>query len=284
MIQIKDLEFSYRKKNKLFTSLNVTFNKGQVYGILGHNGAGKTTLLKLIAGLLFPKSGDCNVYGFIPSKREPNFLEDIFYIPEEFEFPALTIEKFIQIHAGFYPKFDIDTMDDLLNEFELSANSKINNLSFGQKKKLLIAFAISTNCRVLLMDEPTNGLDIPSKSKFRKIIASYFNEDRLFLISTHQVRDLDNILDTLLVIEKGQVIFNQTTESIQQNLCFKKVKNADDTPNVLYADKEFGGYSVLTSKSENEETKLDIELLYKAINSKKEAVNKAFEPKTNRHE
>ncbi len=284
MIQIKDLEFSYRKKNKLFTSLNVTFNKGQVYGILGHNGAGKTTLLKLIAGLLFPKSGTCLVNSFKPENRNPNFLEDIFYIPEEFEFPALTIEKYVKIHAVFYPKFDINTMDDLLNAFELSANNKINNLSFGQKKKLLIAFAISTNCRVLLMDEPTNGLDIPSKSKFRKMIASYFNEDRLFLISTHQVRDLDNILDTLLVIEKGQVIFSQTTEAIQQNLCFKKVKNADDTPNVLYADKEFGGYSVLTSKSENEETKLDIELLYKAINSNKEAVNKAFEPKTNTHE
>lgn len=284
MIKIENLEFSYRRKNKLFTSLNVTFNEGQVYGILGHNGAGKTTLLKLIAGLLFPKSGKCSVDGFIPKKRNPYFLEDIFYIPEEFEFPALTIEKYVKIHAVFYPKFDINTMDDLLNEFELSANSKINNLSFGQKKKLLIAFAISTNCRILLMDEPTNGLDIPSKSKFRKMIASYFNEDRLFIISTHQVRDLDNILDTLLVIEKGEVIFNQTTEAIQQNLCFKKVKNTEDIPNVLFADKEFGGYSVLTAKSEKEETKIDIELLYKAINSDKEVVNHAFIPKTNKHE
>ncbi|MCB2195613.1 MAG: ABC transporter ATP-binding protein [Bacteroidetes bacterium] len=284
MIQIKDLEFSYRKKNKLFTSLNVTFNKGQVYGILGHNGAGKTTLLKLIAGLLFPKSGDCNVYGFTPAKREPDFLEDIFYIPEEFEFPSLTIEKYVKIHARFYPKFDLSTMDHLLNEFELTGNSKINSLSFGQKKKLLIAFAISTNCRVLLMDEPTNGLDIPSKSTFRKIIASYFNEDRIFLISTHQVRDLDNILDTLIVIEKGKVIFNQTVGDIQENLCFKKVKNVDDTPNVLFADKEFGGYSVLTNKSGTDETKIDIELLYKAINSNSALVNNAFEQKNNSHE
>lgn len=276
MIKIEELKFSYNRKKQLFRNLNIELTEGKVYGILGHNGAGKTTMLKLISGLLFPKSGKCIVNQFIPKERDPNFLQDIFYIPEGFEFPSIAIEKFIKIYSSFYPKFDVNQMDDLLNEFELSLNSKINNLSFGQKKKLLIAFAVSTNCKILLMDEPTNGLDIPSKSKFRKIIASYFNNERLFLISTHQVRDLDNILDTLIVIENGEVIFNQTTEDIQNNLCFKKVKDIDEISEILYSEKEFGGYSVLAKSKGLGCTKIDIELLYKAINSSKETINNAF--------
>mgnify|MGYP001164771954 CR=1 FL=1 len=281
MIKIENLEFSYNRKKQLFQNLNVNLTEGKVYGILGHNGAGKTTMLKLISGLLFPKSGYCEVNGFIPKDRNPYFLQDIFYIPEEFEFPSVSIDKFIQIHAGFYPNFDHNLMDDLLNEFELTINSKINHLSFGQKKKLLIAFAISTNCKILLMDEPTNGLDIPSKSKFRKVIASYFNDERLFLISTHQVRDLDNILDTLIVIEKGEVIFNQTTEDIQNNLSFKKVKSIDEIDEVLFSEKEFGGYSVLLKNKGLGDTKIDIELLYTAINSSKETINNAFKNQDN---
>ncbi len=276
MIKIEHLEFGYRKKNKLFQNLNIDLKEGKVYGILGHNGAGKTTMLKLIAGLVFPKSGNCSVNGFIPKKRNPNFLQDIFYIPEEFEFPSISIEKYIKIYSIFYPKFDKIVMDDLLVEFELPFDSKINNLSFGQKKKLLIAFAVSTNCSILLMDEPTNGLDIPSKSKFRKIIANYFNDDRLFLISTHQVRDLDNILDTIIVVEKGEVIFNRTLDEIQQNLSFKKIKTLDETDGLLYSEKEFGGYSALTKNTGKEFTKIDIETLYKAINTNKKIVNNAF--------
>lgn len=276
MIKIEHLEFGYRRKNKLFQNLNIDLKEGKVYGILGHNGAGKTTMLKLIAGLVFPKSGNCSVNGFTPKKRNPNFLQDIFYIPEEFEFPSISIEKYIKIYSIFYPKFDKIVMDDLLVEFELPFDSKINNLSFGQKKKLLIAFAVSTNCSILLMDEPTNGLDIPSKSKFRKIIANYFNDDRLFLISTHQVRDLDNILDTIIVVEKGEVIFNRTVDEIQQNLSFKKIKNLDETDDLLYSEKEFGGYSALIKNSGNEFTKIDIETLYKAINTNKKIVNNAF--------
>ena len=279
MIKIEQLKFNYQKKKELFQNLNVDLTKGKVYGILGHNGAGKTTLLKLISGLLFPKSGKCNVNGFTPKERDPNFLQEIFYVPEEFEFPSITIDKYIKIHSVFYPKFDQQVMINLVNEFDLSANSKINDLSFGQKKKLLIAFAISTNCKILLMDEPTNGLDIPSKSKFRKIIATYFNDDRLFLISTHQVRDLDNILDTIVVIENGVVIFNKTTEEIQTNLAFKKVKNTDNISNILYSEKELGGYSILTKNQGFEETNIDMEQLYKAINSNKTVINDAFKEK-----
>ena len=276
MIKIEQLKFAYKRKTVLFKQLNAQMDSGKVYGLLGHNGAGKTTMLKLIAGLLFPKSGDCKVLGFNPQTRNPNFLKDIFYIPEEFEFPAFSIEKYINIYSVFYPTFDKIIMNEILSEFDLKYEDKLNALSFGQKKKFLLAFAISTNCKILLMDEPTNGLDIPSKSKLRQIIAKYITDERSFIIATHQVRDLDNILDSVIVIEKGQVIFSKSIEEIQRTLVFKKVKSLDNDQDILYSCRELGGYNVLTKNINADETKIDMETLYNAINTNKELVNNAF--------
>jgi ABC-2 type transport system ATP-binding protein len=276
MIKIEQLKFGYSKKKILFNHLNAEMSVGKVYGLLGHNGAGKTTMLKLIAGLLFPKSGKCTVLDFVPMERNPYFLQEIFYVPEEFDFPPFTIDKFIKYYAAFYPKYTSEIMDEILVEFELKADEKLNTMSFGQKKKFLLAFAISTNCRLLLLDEPTNGLDIPSKSKFRKIIARYITDDRSFIISTHQVRDLDNILDSVMIIENGEVIFDKTTDEIQSRLVFRKVKNLNDDVEVLYSDKELGGFAIVTKNTDAEETKIDLELLYNAVNVNKEIINNAF--------
>ena len=171
MIKIEQLKFGYQRKSVLFEQLDAEINQGKVYGLLGHNGAGKTTMLKLIAGLLFPKSGNCNVLGFNPKDRNPNLLKELFYIPEEFEFPSFTIERYLKVYSAFYPNFDKIVLNEILNEFDLKYEDKLNTLSFGQKKKFLLAFAIASNCKILLMDEPTNGIDIPSKSKLRQIIA-----------------------------------------------------------------------------------------------------------------
>lgn len=276
MIKIEQLKFGYSRKKILFNQLNAEMSLGKVYGLLGHNGAGKTTMLKLIAGLLFPKDGKCSVLDFTPKERNPYFLQEIFYVPEEFDFPSITIERFIEAYSVFYPKYEKDIMDEILVEFDLRADEKLSAMSFGQKKKFLLAFAISTNCKILLMDEPTNGLDITSKSKFRKIVARYINDERSFIISTHQVRDLDNIIDSVIIVEKGEVIFDKSTEEIQQKLAFKKVKYLDENINVLYSDKELGGYNIVIKNSELEETKIDLELLYNAINSNKEVINNVF--------
>jgi ABC-2 type transport system ATP-binding protein len=276
MIQIEQLKFGYKRKTTLFENLNAEILSGKVYGLLGHNGAGKTTMLKLISGLLFPKSGKCKVLGFSSEERNPNFLKDIFYIPEEFEFPPYSIEKYLQIHSVFYPNFDKIVLNEILSEFDLKYENKLNTLSYGQKKKFLLAFAISSNCKILLMDEPTNGLDIPSKSKLRQIIAKFITDERSFIISTHQVRDLDNILDSIIVVENGQVIFTKSIEEIQSKLVFKKVKSLDDDLEILYSCRELGGFNVLTKNIHNEETKIDIETLYNAINTNKELVNNAF--------
>jgi ABC-2 type transport system ATP-binding protein len=138
-------------------------------------------------------------------------------------------------------------------------------MSYGQKKKLLLSFGIATNTEVLLMDEPTNGLDIPSKSTFRKLIAKYMNENRIFIISTHQVKDIEGMIDNIVIINEGKIIFNQNIENISKKLAFKQVNNIDNE-DILYSQKQGGGYNIIsTNNKEFFESKIDTELLFNAV-------------------
>ncbi|RYF83789.1 MAG: ABC transporter ATP-binding protein, partial [Chitinophagaceae bacterium] len=170
MIRIQNLSFAYRKK-LVFDGLSLQFEAGHVYGLLGKNGTGKSSLLRNIAGLLAPKSGSINVNGFTPFQRLPLFLEDVYMVPEEFYLPDIPIADFLQHSAAFYPRFNQAQFSNYMSVFEVPADNTLQNMSYGQKKKVLISFALATNAKILLMDEPTNGLDIMSKSQFRKILA-----------------------------------------------------------------------------------------------------------------
>jgi ABC-2 type transport system ATP-binding protein len=266
MINIKELNFSYKKSEKLFNNLELKIEKGCVYGLLGKNGAGKSTLLKIMCGLLYAKEGEVDFEQHKVANRLPSVLSDMYLIPEEFHLPDLKVDIYIQIYAAFYPKFNYELMDKLLLEFEVKRNKKLNTLSYGQKKKFMIAFAIATECSIVFMDEPTNGLDIPSKSKFRRVIAAATSEERSFLISTHQVRDLENLIDPIVIIDEGKIIFNEDMQTIASKLSFIKTeKEAQIKARVFHAEPVFGGQFILTDNSANIETPIDFELLFNAV-------------------
>lgn len=274
MIQINDLTFGYRKNNLLFDGLNIHISAGNIIGLLGKNGAGKTTLLKHITGLLFPKQGECLLFGKHAQDRLPEVLNDIFLIPEEFQLPAIRMNDFTKLHAPFYPKFDYALMDKYLTEFQVDHNSKLTNLSYGQKKKFLISFGLATRTRLLVLDEPTNGLDIPSKSQFRKIIASSMDDERCILISTHQVRDLASLIDKIVILENGRIIFNHSTYDIASKVAFAQTKDLTGL-DVLYAEDVFGGKAVIYRKN-SEETEIDLELLFNGVVANAEKINNEF--------
>lgn len=264
MIQIKNLSFDYGKRKPVFRNLNLTLKEGNVYGLLGKNGAGKSTLLRNIAGLLFPSLGACVVNGHNAQDRLPVFLQDLYFLPEEFHTPSVKIKEFVDVYAPFYPNFSRKQFLEYLEEFQLSDNDKFSELSLGQKKKALIGFALSTNTKVLLMDEPTNGLDIPSKSQFRKIIASVATEERIIVISTHQVRDLESLIDPIIILDNSEVLLNATTEEIAEKLCFKNVTTVTDHDMVLYSEHSLRGFSIVIENKDNEVSKTDLELLFNA--------------------
>jgi len=266
MITIKNLEFTYGKTKKVFDGLSWEINQGYVYGLLGKNGAGKTTLMKIIGGLLFPDSGFVSVNGYEPEKRYPSFLEKFIFIPEEFVVPAMSIKNYEKVYSPFYEKFDHSAFDRYLGEFELLElkDRNLTSLSYGQKKKVLISFAFAAGTELLLMDEPTNGLDIPSKSVFRKLCIEAMNSDRTFIVSTHQVKDVERIIDRITILEKGKIIADSTMEEISEKYSFKLLNSLPEE-GVLYHEKTLGGYKVISENKENEMSAVDIELYFNAI-------------------
>jgi ABC-2 type transport system ATP-binding protein len=268
MIKIENLSFQFKKQDYLFTDLNFEQQSSNIIGLLGCNGSGKTTFLKLLCGLIQPKSGTIFINGFKPFDRNPNFLSDCYLVPEEFAFSSITIKTYIKATSNLYPKFDYKKMDTILTEFKLEANKNLNELSHGQRKKFLIAFGLATNCSLLIFDEPTNGLDIPSKSLFRKIVVSSISEEQLVFISTHQVKDIDTIIDQIVVLNEGTMLFNESVDTITQQWAFKTTTSSSEAENALYSEKSIGGYRVLYPADESEETVIDIELLFNAIISK----------------
>lgn len=265
MIQIRNLSFGYQPKKLLYKNLSLDMPAGSIYGLLGKNGAGKSTLLKNLSGLLFPLQGSITVNEFTPKKRLPSFLKTIYLIPEEVYVPSLTIKRYKELFTPFYPDFDNDKFNQYLLALEITGEGKLNTFSFGQQKKFVIAFALACNTKVLLLDEPTNGLDIPSKSQFRKLIASVMNEDRIIFISTHQIRDLENLIDRVIIIDNGELLLSASVTQISEKLCFKTVNALPQDANILYAEESFKGTSIVYPNTKGEDTPIDLEHLFNAV-------------------
>jgi ABC-2 type transport system ATP-binding protein len=264
MIELTNLSFGYGKTADLFKNLNLNMERGRIYGLLGMNGAGKSTLLKNIAGLVFPTSGTCIVDGHKAFQRKPVFLQELFFIPEEIHMPSLSAAGYVKSTAHFYPKFDTDQFYKILSEFDVSSERNLTKLSFGQQKKMMIAFGLATNTALLIMDEPTNGLDIPSKVQFRKIMASALTEDRCMIISTHQVRDLDSLIDTLVILHKKEIILNKTIDEISARLLFSSASRANKEA-ILHTEDNLIGNNTISLNKDDEYNKVDTELLFNAI-------------------
>ena len=277
MITIENIVFAYNRKKPLFNGLSIRLEQGNIYGLLGKNGAGKTTLLKIIAGLVFPQSGKCKLNGFESRDRVPEALEDIYILPEEFELPSIKILQYVSLNAPFYSRFDHEKFNNLIGEFQLDPEKKLSQLSYGQKKKFLLAFGLSTNARLMLMDEPTNGLDIPSKSQFRKVIAASMEADQIIIISTHQVRDLQSLIDPVIIMEEGKIIFNRGLEDISHHLLFEPQHKKEEGEKILYAEEVFGGQSAVLQNTSKRETRVDLELLFNAVINQTQAINDVFE-------
>ncbi len=275
MVSIQDLSFAFKKNDPLFSGLSLELKPGNTYGLFGLNGAGKTTLLNHITGMLFPASGVCNVLGKPARERRPEVLSELFIVPEQFELPSLTANNYIDLHAPFYPRFDVGLMTRMMNEFEVNSDKKIPSLSYGQRKKFLIAFALATQTKLLLMDEPTNGLDIPSKSQFRRIHASLDNSTRCTVISTHQVRDLGAMIDHVTVLKNGKIVFNRNLEEISKRLSFRKISKGESA-DYIYGEDVLGGTFAITPAGKNGNAELDLELLFNGIIQESDRINNEF--------
>lgn len=280
MITVENLSFLYRKsKRAVLHDFSMSLEKGRVYGLLGKNGAGKSTLLYLMSGLLTPKSGKVVYHDVDVRRRLPITLQDMFLVPEEFDLPPVSLISYIELNSPFYPRFSKEDMVKYLHYFEMDINIDLGALSMGQKKKVFMSFALATNTSLLLMDEPTNGLDILGKSQFRKFIASGMTDDKTILISTHQVRDIDKVLDHVLIMDNSRVLLNESTMSICDKLFFTESENRELLQSSLFSTPSIQGNFLLLPNESGEDSEINLELLFNATLAVPERISALFHSK-----
>ena len=277
MIEVENLSFTYgRRKSKVLEDFSMKLDKGSVYGLLGKNGTGKSTLLYLMAGLLRPQTGNVLYKGVDVKKRYPDTLQDMFLVPEEFALPNVSLKQYVKLNAPFYPNFSDELLNTCLRDFDMNEDIHLGELSMGQRKKAFMCFALATNTSLLMMDEPTNGLDIPSKSQFRKVIASGMSDDKAVIISTHQVRDIDSLLDHVLILDGSKLLLNQSVSSICEKLYFAEQGMNEPTEGALYVQPSVQGNSVILPNEYGEDSKLNLEVLFNAMLAERERMQQMF--------
>lgn len=276
MLHINNLSFRYGNST-LFHAFHAQLTQAGLYGLFGRNGSGKSTLLKILSGLLTPDAGTVEVLGYTPRKRNPKFLEQVYILPEEFHLPNLTPAALRQTHADFYPNFNTAAFDEYLEVLQVPIAQSFEAMSLGQKKKATIAFALATQTPLLLMDEPTNGLDIVSRSQFRSLITRPEHANRTILISTHQAHDLETILNHIWFIDAGKLVLSSSLDDLSQYLHMGIAVQAADVPaNAIYHE-AIGQQTVWVAPRTNQEASpVQLELLYKTLSLHKDAVMAAL--------
>ena len=277
MLKINDLAFSYSGNGcKVFNDFSLSFEKGAVYGLLGKNGTGKSTLLYLITGLLHPQQGTVQFKGEEVRRRLPSTLSDMYIVPEEFELPSMTMKQYVKLNAPFYPNFSEEQLKQNLALFDFDENIRLGDLSMGQKKKAYMCFALAANTSLLVMDEPTNGLDIPSKSEFRRLIASNMTDEKTIIISTHQVRDIDSLLDHIVIIDQSSVLLNASNADICRRLFFTELPMSEPTDGALFVQPSVTGNSAILPNEYDEESRMNLELLFNGVLAEREKFAHVF--------
>jgi len=273
MIEIKNLGFSYGS-TAVLESISMTLEEGRIYGLLGENGVGKTTLLTLLCGLKKCGEGSISIDGKDPFRRDPSLLEEICYIPDEVAPVRDIAREWAKSCGTFRPRFSLEVFEEIMKLFENDSDKRMDRMSAGQLKKTYIAFALAAGVRFIFMDEPTNGLDIPGKAQFRSAIMKYTREDSLIVISTHQVRDLENIIDPIIILDRRDVLLNASAEEISRKLFFDYGTQLH--PESLYTEQLPGGFIQVRENTDGEESKVNIEALFNAVHAHKELTKEIF--------
>ena len=276
MLKIDNISFGYRRNKSIIRNFNMTLQPGTVCGLLGKNGAGKSTLLYLICGLLKPDSGSIDFKGHNPIKHEVAFLEDVMIVPEEFSLPNMKLADYVRVNAPFYPNFNQSDMNDYLYMFDLDPEAHLGKCSMGQKKKAIISFALACNTSLLILDEPTNGLDISAKRAFRKAVAKNMTDEKCIIISTHQVLDVEKILDHVCIIDNTGVLLNTSMFEVSKHLSFRVTNDRELIENALMSFDAPGGASIVERATPDNETDVNLEMLFEFVESNRDLVKQIF--------
>lgn len=273
MIRIDNLSYNYGTLSVL-ENISMELEGGKIYGLLGENGVGKTTLLTLLCGLKAPKKGSLEVDGIAPYSRNPELLSQQYYLADEVAPVNDKAIHWAKTTGMFWPLFDMAKFEAIMAEFENDPQKKMNQMSAGQLKKTYISFALACNARYIYMDEPTNGLDIPSKAQFRSAIMKHTGDESTIIVSTHQVRDLENVIDPIIILDKKEVLVNASLEEISKKLYFDYGTTLNTQS--LYTEQLPGGFIQVYPNMTGAESKVNIEALFNTAHKNKDIIRELF--------
>ncbi|MBO4955621.1 MAG: ABC transporter ATP-binding protein [Muribaculaceae bacterium] len=267
MIEINHLTYCYNSsRRKALDNVTVSIGPG-IHLLLGANGAGKTTLLRLIAGWLKAKPATAvEIDGIPTAKREPSITGETFMLTDDTQFPMPTINSMVKYHAPFFPNFSIDTLDACMKAFGISPAQPIDTYSLGNRKKAMLAYALSLHTDVLLLDEPTNGLDIPSRQTILELMAQFCGPEQTVIVSTHTVMDLRNLFESVIMLSGSQLLLSTSIYDIEQRVAF--VASAEPIPGAIYTRPSLGRIeAIVPVEMAGHPSQIDYSLLFNALQS-----------------
>lgn len=274
MVTVQQIAFGYKRSQTLFSSLSLEIPQGSIIGLLGRNGEGKSTLMKLITGQLHPRSGRVQTLGYEAPRRLVPMLQQVYMLAEDVVLPRMTVREYFDVLAPYYPTYDPALAEELITTFDLDWRMNTAQISLGQKKKVAIALALSLRTPLLLLDEPTNGLDIPSKSVFRRMLAKHIREEQTIIISTHQVRDLEQLIDRIVLLDSNRIVCNESIEHLSQLFSFGPVSEGTAHSAIYREPSVMGEYGVWASRDEDEMTDFSMELFFNAMVGAREGMQR----------
>ncbi|WHZ32816.1 ABC transporter ATP-binding protein [Desemzia incerta] len=227
MIEVRQLEKKY-KRRKVLNGISFTANKGEITCLIGTNGSGKTTILKAIMNLTPLEKGEIFIDGKALDKET---YETIAFIPDAITMmPSMTIQQAMEFMADFYTSWNQERAIEILNFFKLSSKDKISQLSKGNTMKVNMVLGLALDVDYLLMDEPFSGIDIFSREQIASVFTSNLVENRGVLITTHEISDIEHLIDKAVLIENGKVVTEFNAEEMRE----EKGKSVVDVMREVY--------------------------------------------------
>ena len=227
-IEIKNLTKVYGK-NRGIQDINISVKEGEIYGFIGPNGAGKSTTIKTLLNFIYPTSGEALIFGMDSVKESEKIKEYIGYVPSEVRYyDDVKVKDIIKYAQSFYPKSKKEYVDRICNELELDMNKKMGELSLGNKKKVAIAQSLINNPKLLILDEPTNGLDPLMQKKLFNILIEEKEKGNTVFLSSHNLVEVQNLCDRVCVIKEGKIVDIIEIEKSKTELKLKVTLSSSD--------------------------------------------------------
>jgi len=258
MIKINNLFFNYGSADFLFKNINLNFEKGNIYGIVGENGSGKTTLLNILSGLIVNYKGEVEIDSVSSKKRNESYLKNFFYIPENmFDFD-MRIRDFVTLGKS-YQNFDENKFKKIISKTDIKMSDKFSKLSKGWKKRVYIYFGLSVNTDILLLDEVSEGIDIVAQKELIKYLLEYFDDDKIIILSSHHIEEFDRIIDSFIVVKDGGIVLNEKKDNIQSNygIVEEEYKESIKETDIIKSD-DFMGKKYYIIKNREDYDNIDI--------------------------